>query len=270
MKNSSKRLFVLLILFVAVVMFSMLTVTAITASTPQTQTSSDNGVQFEVKYKKVSTNKITFNGNGGKIGSKKTFSTIVKKGSKLKKLATTPKRKGYTFQGWFTKKKGGNEITKNTKPRKSITYFAQWKKTRVLTSEEKKLVGMYSSISGAPGFLATWSDNINDYQKWVGGASSARTLHFKSDGTYEGTSCYILNGEISVFSITAIWKIIKKGTYRLTNQVQRKLTADGETIYQYDKNDYTYELGVNEDGKKGLIDRIYTDKSRYKFYEKVK
>ena len=246
-----------------------MTVTGAVLSEPQKFPTNQDNIQIEAKYKKVSTNKIIFDGNGGKIGSKKTVSITVKKGSKLKKLATTPKRKGYTFQGWFTKKKGGKEITKNTKPGKSLTYFAQWKKARVLTSEEKKLVGKYSNVKGMPGFLATWSDYNTNYQQWMGGVSSARSLHFKSDGTYEGSSMYISNGEITVFSITANWKIINKGSYRLTNQVQRKLTADGETIYRYDKEDYDYELGVNEEGKKGLIDRIYTDKSRYKFYEKV-
>ena len=129
----SKRFLALLTMFLTVLILSMMTVTGAVLSEPQKFPTNQDNIQIEAKYKKVSTNKIIFDGNGGKIGSKKTFSTTVKKGSKLKKLATTPKRKGYTFQGWFTKKKGGKEITKNTKPGKSLTYFAQWKKARILT-----------------------------------------------------------------------------------------------------------------------------------------
>ena len=47
---------------------------------------------------------------------KKTRLTYVKKGSKLGKLLATPKRKGYSFIGWYTKKNSGKKVTKNTKP----------------------------------------------------------------------------------------------------------------------------------------------------------
>ena len=80
-----------------------------------------------------------------KLDQKKTVATTVKKGSKINKLAATPKRSGYTFKGFFTKKSGGTKISKNTKPSKSLTYYAQWKKgtSSVLTAEEKKLVGKW-------------------------------------------------------------------------------------------------------------------------------
>ena len=39
------------------------------------------------------------NANGGKIGSKKTVVTTVKKGSKIAKLPATPKLSGYIFSG---------------------------------------------------------------------------------------------------------------------------------------------------------------------------
>lgn len=45
------------------------------------------------------------------------------------KLAKTPKRKGYKFKGWYTKKKGGKKVTKKTKvPWKKTTYYARWVK----------------------------------------------------------------------------------------------------------------------------------------------
>jgi len=131
MKNSEKLLTVL-ILFVAVLILSLLPVTASVASVQQTHTITNDHVEIEVKYKKVTTNKLTFNGNGGKIGKKKTISSKIKKGSKIVKFPTTPKRAGYAFKGWYSKKTGGSKIVVNTKPSKSVTYFAQWKKLKAI------------------------------------------------------------------------------------------------------------------------------------------
>jgi len=72
--------------------------------------------------------KVTYNANGGKIGSKKFISTNIKKGTKLKKFPSTPKRAGYAFKGWYTKKTGGKKVNVNTKPSKSTILYAQWKK----------------------------------------------------------------------------------------------------------------------------------------------
>jgi len=138
MKNLTKRICIL-ILFVSIVMFSIATVTASEVSTTQTYTASDDGVEIEAKYKKVSTNTITFNANGGKIGSKNTFVKNINKGAKISKFPASPKRTGYNFKGWYTKKSGGTKITVNTKPTKSVTYFAQWKKGSI--SEKSKIVG---------------------------------------------------------------------------------------------------------------------------------
>jgi len=149
MKNSSKRIFTLLILFVSVLIFSMLAVSAASASTQQSSIITDDVIEIEAKYKKTSINKITFNANGGKIGSKKTVATNIKKGAKINKFPTTPKRTGYKFKGWYTKKIGGKKVTVSTKPTKNIILYAQWTKkpsSRVLNAEEKKLVGVWDSL----------------------------------------------------------------------------------------------------------------------------
>ena len=171
MKNS-KRFLTLSILFSVAVMFSMLAVSASVVSTSQTYVSTDNSLEIEAKYKTTSSNKITFNGNGGKIGSKKTVAINIKKGTKIKKFPTTPKRTGYSFKGWFTKKSGGFKISTNTKVSKKSTYYAQWTKkanSRVLTTEEKKLIG-------------TWQYTMyNTYP------TSSYTHHyylFRTDGTF--------------------------------------------------------------------------------------
>ena len=129
MKNFSKRLFTLLLLFVAVAIFSMAAVIASEPSTPQVYATTEDSIEIETKYKKVSTYKITFNANGGKIGSKTKEIANIKKGSKIKNLPATPKRTGHVFKGWYTKKSSGQKISANTKPTKSLTYYAQWQKT---------------------------------------------------------------------------------------------------------------------------------------------
>ncbi|MCL2116346.1 MAG: InlB B-repeat-containing protein [Methanobrevibacter sp.] len=128
---------------IAMLMFSLVIATSYAVSVPKDE-KKDTRISIESKEKAVSY-KITWNANGGKIGNKKTIVTTVKKGSKINKLSSSPKRSGYTFKGWYTKKTGGTKITKNTKPNKSVTYFARWTKrtSKVLNAEEKKLVGTW-------------------------------------------------------------------------------------------------------------------------------
>jgi uncharacterized repeat protein (TIGR02543 family) len=187
MKNSYKRIFALLILFVSVLLFSTLTVTAADSCTPQT-IQTDENVEIEAKYKKTSkTNKITFNANGGKIGSKKTQITNVKKGSAIKKFPTTPKRTGYTFKGWYTKKSSGKKIAVSAKPTKSITLYAQWtKKARVLNVEEKRLVGKWESTWDGRSVYQFSNDGSYIWVSQIGYFSFGRFVH-SYDGGFKGT-----------------------------------------------------------------------------------
>ena len=124
----------------------MITVTAAVLSEPQTYTTDDDSIQIDVKYKQVKTNKITFNANGGKIGSKTAVSINVNKGSKIKKFPSTPKRTGYTFKGWYTKRSGGSKISVNTKPSKKVILYAHWAKKGSASANsniDQKLIGAW-------------------------------------------------------------------------------------------------------------------------------
>jgi len=166
--------------------------------------STDNNKVYSIESKeKTVSNKITWNANGGKIGTKSTVATNVKKGSKIGKLPTTPKRSGYTFNGWYTKKTGGTKITANTKPTKSISYYAQWKKQKTLNADEKVLVGKYL--------------NANGYVQH----------EFKADGTY------LYYG---VTTDKANWAVTTKGTVRITNYGGDK-SYDRNWYYMFDKVD---------------------------------
>ena len=74
---------------------------------------------------KSATVKVKFDLNGG---TKVSFKSItVKRGTKLGQIPTATKKR-YKFLGWYTKKKGGKKITKNTVVNENKTFYAHWKK----------------------------------------------------------------------------------------------------------------------------------------------
>ena len=85
----------LITLLISVFMISVVSATAY----PVEVATEKNILEF--KEKKVTSFKINWDANGGKIGTKKTVTTTVNKGAKVK-LVTNPKRAGYTFQGWYS------------------------------------------------------------------------------------------------------------------------------------------------------------------------
>ena len=68
---------------------------------------------------------ITWDANGGTIDP--TTSTYTYDGDPV--ALPTPKREGYTFNGWYTAKTDGkpiDNIGKDNKPTSNVTYYAQW------------------------------------------------------------------------------------------------------------------------------------------------
>ena len=65
---------------------------------------------------------VTFDGNGGTSPAAQTTT-----GRKLTSLPTST-QSGYSFNGWYTTKTGGNEITLDTVFTASVTVYAQWTK----------------------------------------------------------------------------------------------------------------------------------------------
>ncbi|MBQ6845145.1 MAG: InlB B-repeat-containing protein [Agathobacter sp.] len=93
----------------------------------------------KILYAKWTANRynIKFNGNGADSGSMKTL-TNRKYGTSYTLKANSFKKKGYTFTGWNTKKDGSGKTYKNkasvknltSTDGKTITLYAQWKKTK--------------------------------------------------------------------------------------------------------------------------------------------
>lgn len=65
---------------------------------------------------------VSFKPCSGKVSP--ASKTIIRK-SKIGTLPT-PKRKNYTFDGWYTKKKGGQKISYKTVPAGNVSYYAHW------------------------------------------------------------------------------------------------------------------------------------------------
>lgn len=240
MNKSFKRLFVM---FVAVVLvFSLVPAIGFATTVTSTdKTDSGSGVEITSKSKTVSY-KITYNANGGKIGTKKTVTKTVKKGSKLNKLAATPKRSGYTFKGWYTKKTGGTKITKNTKPKNSVTYYARWSKT----TSSSKLIGKWAAITSMSGFLGRYT--LYFYQNgsfsYIGFDKGWEAINV--DGKYSISNGKVYFKEMKVYDITNI-KNPKKFKCTITAEYKLgkyELSSDPYLgIYKYlfsydDKNAY--------------------------------
>jgi len=163
--------------------------------------------------------KITWNANGGKIGTANTKATTVTKGAKVGKLPKTPTKVGYTFKGWYTKKSGGTKITKATKVNKKVTHYAQWKKkntSRVLNAEEKKLVGVWRSYTFDDNYMFT---DKGTFVYYVG--SSSVSAHGGKSGNFK-----VSGGKITFSNI-----VYNEGYYPKTQIAEYKLDTVGKNGY---------------------------------------
>ena len=100
-----------------------------------------------IKNTKKFTVKLYKNG-----GSCKKSSITVKYNYKFKSLPKAT-RKGYTFQGWYTKKTGGTKVTASTKMKDiypTTKLYAQWKKKTASSSSNSGTFGSNGSSNGVP------------------------------------------------------------------------------------------------------------------------
>jgi uncharacterized repeat protein (TIGR02543 family) len=69
---------------------------------------------------------ITFNAAGGKVVGKAAASVKRSHDASMGRMPT-PKKAGYSFQGWYTGKIKGVKVTNKTKVSKAVTFYAHWK-----------------------------------------------------------------------------------------------------------------------------------------------
>jgi uncharacterized repeat protein (TIGR02543 family) len=84
------------------------------------------GLTFYAHWERVSC-RISFAANGGKVAGKKVASVKRAYKGQIGKLPT-PKRVGYSFQGWYTGKVKGTKVSAKTKVSRDVTLYARWKR----------------------------------------------------------------------------------------------------------------------------------------------
>ena len=188
--------------------------------------------------------KVTWNGNGGKIGTAKTVITNHNKGAKIGKLPKTPKKTGYMFNGWYTKKTGGTKVTTSTKVKTKVTYYAQWKK--VLSTSEKSLIGTWFTGSAGERYYEPGTGAFK-YQSGIG-----LQYTFSNDGTYDQVAINdnMFGGRSIIFG-KGLWGA-SGGTIHLTNKMYQISTDRGETWktpYSLPSSTMKYRLGTDENGQ---------------------
>lgn len=145
----------------------------------------------------AATVKLKLNGNGGKIGTSTIKTKTVTYGKKIGSLST-PKRAGYSFKGWYTKKSGGSKVTSSTvcKYKKDTTIYAQWTKIKVGSVKIKKAVSKstktitlnYSKVSSVSGYEISYSVNKNFKSAKV---KTTKNISYKVTGLSKGKTYYV-------------------------------------------------------------------------------
>ena len=132
---------------------------------------------------------------------------------------------GYTFKGWYTKKSGGTKIGKNTKPSKSVTYLAQWKKkSPSLSTTEKKMVGTWTrryTVKNTRDYTFIYSKNktytytftITSYDNT--GRVSVDKSYYKGSWSVSGNTLYYTNIKKLSFDVKS-WLPVDSQTNKLT------------------------------------------------------
>ncbi len=111
---------------------------------------------------------VTFNANGGQPNR---LNVEHSKNKKIKKLIEVT-RKGYLFEGWYTKKIGGQKVTASTKIKKNVTLYAHWSKVTVKrvniksvkAKKNQKIQVRFKKISKVKGYQIQYSTS-NKFKK---------------------------------------------------------------------------------------------------------
>jgi len=231
------KLFIVMLIAMLAFSFALATASAVSEAINEKK---NKGIMIESKEKKVNY-KITWNANGGKLGSKKTTVTSVKKGSKIAKLPATPKRSGYTFLGWYSKKTGGSKINTNTKPINSVTYFAQWIKKSSRSNIDSKLVGRWQHTNIGSYIKDEYSFRADGTFIFIIGLTSAKSGNYKVSG-----------GKISFTNIS--WTSNgKKKSYPNTVAEYRFEMSYGEECLNIVKLDYPQYNYLSLNGSAGGV-----------------
>ncbi|MDE6589002.1 MAG: InlB B-repeat-containing protein [Oscillospiraceae bacterium] len=164
----------------------------VTSSTTVTQT--QNHTLYAHWIRDVETCTVTFNANGGNVG---TASKVVTKGESYGSLPT-PVRDGYTFDGWYTSSGGGSRVTPSTTVTQTQNHilYAHW--TRAATGPTlSALTYSFGNSYNAYGYSTSYRIPLERYQLMFGDTAFAK-VKYQQAGSWGG-NCYGMSTTTSLF-----------------------------------------------------------------------
>lgn len=143
---------------------------------------------------KAKTYTVTFNANGGVVG---TASKIVTAGDRYGTLPT-PTRSGYTFDGWYTSSGGGTKITSSSTVSltEDQTLYAHWNAIKAAPSLAA-LTYSFGNSEISFGYSSSYRIPLARYQLIFGNNLLAQSLYNQNE-TWEG-NCYGMSTTASLF-----------------------------------------------------------------------
>lgn len=173
---------------------------------------------------------VSFNPNGGSLNKEEIRKTVVF--GKEYGVLPVPSRKGYSFTGWFTKKKGGKKIYGNDifKNHSDIILYARWTKYSKIIYKAKLLKNLsYNFENSHDGFNYQYGYKIPlKIFQFMFGKTDFANLLYKYDG-YWGGNCYGMSATSGMFCTNTVIKpsAFKKGAklpsdLKLSNKNKRR------------------------------------------------
>lgn len=115
----------------------------------------------------------------------------------------------------------------------STTYFAKWKKARVLNAEEKKLVGEYTEIIGSIYYQANsnyiYSNHYSDVS--IKGTGAMEVYYFYADGRFKKFQAGVGSSYTRIYRETGNWVVTAPNTISLTNIIGNHSSDDAWPNY---------------------------------------
>ena len=228
------------------------------------QFANENGFNFsEVVY-------CTFDANGGSVENNK---QPVIPGDKYWKLPTST-RKDYTFNGWFTSKTGGTQVTKNTVVTNSTshTLYAHWTYNSTTTPISNCTISLattsytYDGTTKKPSVTvkdgSTTLTNGTDYTVSYSNNTSAgtATVTITGKGNYTGTASKTFTINAKSISSTTVTLGTTSYTYDGTAK-QPSVTVKDVTTTLTSGTDYTVSYSNNTNA--GTATVTVTGKGNY-------
>lgn len=218
------------------------------------------------------TYQISYNGNGSTSGSMSVQRIAYGSGTKF--TANTFKKKGYTFTGWNTKADGSGtayaneaDASKLTKTNgKTITLYAQWKKTKYTITYDLKSGGKNNSSNPSSYYITTATITLKNPTR-----TGYTFAGWYSDSSYKNKITEIKKGSTGNKTIYAKWTankytIVYKGNGSTSGSMSSQTSRKYGTSYtlaanKFKKTGYTF-VGWNT--KKDGSGKSYDNKEKIK------